>query len=112
MSLWICIGIASLLVAVKPHDTAPGALTASDIVHATPTQVWQAFTTREGQESWQVSHADIDLRVGGLMRTHYNPEGRIGDEDTINNEVLSYDPERMLSFRIVRPPKQFAMNWR
>lgn len=104
----ISIALASVLatMAVLPAEkTAP--LIATDVVAASPAKVWGAFTTREGQESWQVSHADIDLRVGGLMRTLYAKEGRIGDENTINNLIISYDPERMLSIRIVNPPKNF-----
>ncbi len=85
----------------------PEPLVASDIVNAAPAQVWQAFTTKEGLESWQVAHAEIDLRVGGLMRTHYDKAGRIGDENTIYNLILSYDPERMFSIRIVNPPQNF-----
>lgn len=93
---------ATFAVASKPEP-----LILSEVIPASPKRVWNAFTTREGQESWQVAHADIDLRVGGLMRTQYAKEGQIGDENTINNLIMSYDPERMLSIRIVNPPKNF-----
>lgn len=99
------IGIA--LTTIAAVAALPEPLTHSDVVNAPPARVWQAFTTREGQESWQVGQADIDLRVGGLMRTKYEKSGKIGDEDTINNLILSYDPERMISIRIVQPPKNF-----
>ena len=78
-----------------------------ETVDAPVDRLWWAFTTAEGQESWQVAHAKVDLRIDGLMRAHYDREGRIGDENTIHNQILSFDPPRMLSFRIVRPPVHF-----
>lgn len=103
------LALASVPAAGNAADRVdkPEPLILSDTVNAPPKDVWRAFTTKEGQESWQVSHAEIDLRIGGLMRTNYAKEGRIGDENTINNQILSYDPERMFSIRIVQPPQNF-----
>jgi uncharacterized protein YndB with AHSA1/START domain len=52
-------------------------------------------------------HADIDLRVDGLMRVNYKPEGALGDGSTIVNRVLSFEPQRMLSMRVAKPPDDF-----
>jgi hypothetical protein len=41
------------------------------------------------------------------MRTHYDSKGRIGDPKTIENTIISYDPERMLSMRVTKPPEGF-----
>lgn len=79
----------------------------SAIVDAPMEEVWKAFTTKEGMESWMVAHAEIDLRVGGRMRTHYSPDGVIGDENTIENIILSYEPNRMLSIKVGKPPANF-----
>jgi uncharacterized protein YndB with AHSA1/START domain len=77
------------------------------IVAAPVKDVWQAFTTKEGQESWMVAHSEIDLRVGGLMRTHYDRNGVIGDAKTIENMIICYDPERMLAMKVHKPPEGF-----
>jgi uncharacterized protein YndB with AHSA1/START domain len=69
--------------------------------------VWAAFTTKEGQESWNVAHAEIDLRIGGKMRTHYDAAGRIGDPNTIENTILCFEPERMLAIQVLNPPEKF-----
>jgi uncharacterized protein YndB with AHSA1/START domain len=69
--------------------------------------VWAAFTTKEGQESWNVAHAEIDLKIGGLMRTHYDAAGRIGDPNTIENTILSFEPRRMLAIQVKNPPEKF-----
>jgi hypothetical protein len=47
--------------------------------------VWAAFTTSDSLRSRLAPNAEIDLRVGGLMRTNY--KGRLGDPDTIENAI-------------------------
>ncbi len=109
MKVFTCASVAFAFFCFSGAVRAdiPKPILNSDIVDAAPAQVWEAFTTKAGQESWQVAHADIDLRVGGLLRTHYAKEGKIGDENTIQSLILSFDPERMLSLRIVHPPRKF-----
>lgn len=77
------------------------------MIDAPLADVWKAFTTKEGIESWMVAHGEIDLKIGGRMRTHYNPKGTLGDESTIENTILSFDPERMISIKISKTPKGF-----
>ncbi len=77
------------------------------VVDAPPKNVWAAFTTKEGQESWMVAHSEVELKVGGLMRAHYDPKGAIGDPRTIENTIISYDPGRMLSIRVTKAPEGF-----
>ena len=54
-----------------------------------------------------VAHSELDLKVGGLMRTHYDPNGVIGDAGTIENTIISYDPGRMFSIRVTKVPERF-----
>src|ERR1044071_5469176 len=96
--------LAMLILAGRPN-TAP--LVNEATIEAPIGQVWAAFTTKSGIESWMVAHTEIDLRVGGDWRTHYRKEGVIGDEGTIGHKILSFDPERMFSFRTVKTPKGF-----
>ncbi len=103
--------IVSLVLACQ--QTAPatnpaaGPLVHEGIVAAPIEQVWAAFTTRGGLESWMAPHAEIDLRVGGKMRTNYNAQGTIGDSETIENTILSLEPLRMLSIKATKPPESF-----
>jgi uncharacterized protein YndB with AHSA1/START domain len=78
-----------------------------DEIDAPVEEVWRAFTTKEGIESWMVPMAEIDLRIGGVMRTNYNAAGRLGDPNTITNTILSYDPMRMLSIKATGAPANF-----
>jgi uncharacterized protein YndB with AHSA1/START domain len=77
------------------------------VVAAPVDAVWAAFTTKEGQESWNVAHAEIDLKIGGKMRTHYDAAGRIGDPNTIENTILSFEPRRLLVLQVQNPPEKF-----
>lgn len=76
-------------------------------INASPAEVWRIFTTAEGYRQTGVAHADVDFQIGGAIRTHYDPKGRLGDANTIVNEILAYEPERMLAVRIKRPPADF-----
>ena len=77
------------------------------VVNAPVDEVWDAFTTSRGQEGWNVAKAEFELKVGGRWRTHYSKEGVLGDENSIEHTILSYDPKRMVSFRTIKFPKSF-----
>jgi len=41
-------------------------------------EVWEAYTTGAGWQRWAAPVAEVDLRVGGSIRTHYDPTAEIG----------------------------------
>jgi len=77
------------------------------IVNAPLEAVWNAFTTREGLESWMVAKTEIDLKAGGSWRTSYSKESTLDDDAAIHHMILAYDPGKMFSFRTVKFPKGF-----
>ncbi|WP_223788213.1 SRPBCC family protein [Marinicella meishanensis] len=77
-------------------------------VKANINAVWDAFTTSAGLQSWVAPLADIELKVGGKWRANYNLNGTLGDESTVVNTILSYDPMRMLSIKATGFPAGFA----
>ena len=86
---------------------AQDAIASEGVIAAPVAEVWAAFTTGAGLRSWMAPHADIELRVDGLMRANYKPEGTLGDGSTIVNRLLSFEPQRMLSMRVARAPDDF-----
>jgi uncharacterized protein YndB with AHSA1/START domain len=108
---WIanaCIALVCVLcfgAPVRAADAAP--LVAEGFVNAPTAEVWSLFTTSEGYRKTGVAHAQVDLTIGGEIRTHYDPKGRLGDPETIVNEILAYEPERMLAIRVKQPPASF-----
>ena len=102
--LALIVSLATL--AIGPVAAAEPQVT-EGFVNAPAAEVWRLFTTAEGYKLTGVAQAEVDLRIGGVIRTHYDPKGRLGDPETISNEVLAYEPERMLAIRIKQPPASF-----
>lgn len=73
------------------------------VVDAPAGEVWKAYTTKEGWESWAVPLAEVDFRVGGTIKTNYNKEAGIGGPGTITHHILAYEPERMVVTRFEAP---------
>jgi uncharacterized protein YndB with AHSA1/START domain len=94
-----------MATAGRAADLPP--LVTEGFINAPPAEVWRLFTTSEGFKTTGVAQADIDLRIGGTIRSHYDPQGVLGDGNTIVNEILAYEPERMLALRIKQAPESF-----
>jgi uncharacterized protein YndB with AHSA1/START domain len=101
------LALAGVLSLAAPAQEDESRLVHEDVVDAAPAAVWAAFTTKEGIESWMVPHAEIELKIGGVMKTNYEPKGKIGDPKTIENTILSFDPPRMISFKATKFPEGF-----
>jgi len=76
-------------------------------VNAPVAAVWKVWTSGEAYKSLGVAQAEVDLRVGGFIRAHYSATGVLGDDETVVNKILAYEPQRMIAMRIERPPKSF-----
>jgi len=76
-------------------------------INAPVAEVWRLFTTSEGFKATGAALADVDLRIGGAIRSHYDPKGQLGDPETIVNDILAFEPERMLALRIRQAPANF-----
>lgn len=76
-------------------------------VNAPIAALWNVWTSGEGYKALGVAKAEVDFRIGGLIRSHYRATGVLGDEGTIENRILAYEPRRMIAIRIERPPKSF-----
>jgi len=99
--------IVVLALGLGTAAQAQDPLTSEGIVAAPVADVWAAFTTGAGLRSWMAPHADIDLRVDGLMRASYKPDATLGDGSTIVNRILSFEPQRMFSMKVARAPDDF-----
>lgn len=103
--------LATLVSVIGTAGAAPaaedGPIVTEGVIDAPVAEVWNAWATSEGLASWLAPQADIDLRVDGLMRANYDPKGTLGDAGTIENRILSFEPERMLSIRVAKAPESF-----
>jgi uncharacterized protein YndB with AHSA1/START domain len=106
--------IRRAIVAVAVSLAVPMASMAQEARHifeveidASVEDIWNAFTTSEGLQSWVAPLADVDLRVGGKWRANYNSDGQLGDETTIENTILCFDPKHMIALKATRFPIGF-----
>jgi uncharacterized protein YndB with AHSA1/START domain len=97
--------LISITAAMSGQNTGP--VIAEAMVDAPVEAVWKAWTTDEGLRSWLAPHASIDLCLGGLMRANYQPAGELGDAQTIEHTILSFEPDRMLSIKTTKTPQDF-----
>jgi uncharacterized protein YndB with AHSA1/START domain len=91
---------------------ADRAVKKSTIVDAAVPEVWKTLTTREGIATFLSESSNIDLRPGGRYEILFgknNPKGLQGAEGC---QVLSYIPEKMLSFSWNSPPTLPVMRLR
>jgi uncharacterized protein YndB with AHSA1/START domain len=91
----------------KDGNADAGSQVCEVVVDAPAAAVWAAWTTKEGMESWQVAHAEIDLKLGGKIRTHYDVNGRLDDPNGIENIILAFEPNRLISTRVGKAPENF-----
>lgn len=69
--------------------------------------VWRAWTTEAGWKAWSTPVVKIDLSVGGMIESNYDPAAKIGDPGNIKNQILAYIPDRLLIIRNVQAPPGF-----
>ena len=105
--IFILIILLSLLMEVICLESEVSKVVFESEVGADIAVVWNAFTTTEGLQSWMAPIVEIDLKVGGKIRSNYNSEGKIGDETTIENTILAFDPYRMISLKTSKYPSGF-----
>jgi uncharacterized protein YndB with AHSA1/START domain len=103
MRVWL-----SILMFAVPSFAADGvSFTNEGVVDAPVEEVWKALTTSEGYKILGPAQAEVDLRIGGTIRSRYSNTGPLGDEETIENVILAYEPPVMIAMRIQKTPKGF-----
>lgn len=103
------IAIAAVLVAACAGLATPAAA-ADDffreaVVDGPADLVWRLLTTEQGMQAWLAPQADVDWRVGGLIRTHHDPAGRVGDAQTTVSRVVSLVAGRRFTIKVMQAPE-------
>lgn len=76
-------------------------------VAATPAECWAKWTTEGGIASFLTPASNIELRIGGPFEIYFLPDAPAGERGSDGCHILSFLPQRMLSFEWNAPP-QFA----
>lgn len=97
-------------LASQPHAGANHAspegrtLAHSVLIHMPADELFRQFTTPEGiVNAWSVAAAKVDFRVGGQIRTSYEPGADLDAPTAIVNTILSFEPGRVLSLKATAP---------
>lgn len=88
-----------------PIGLAPLRLEA--LIAAPLSEVWRAWSTAEGAETFFAPEVTLELEPLGTLEVLWFPEAPAGQRGAEGLRVLAYVPERMLAFEWNAPP-QFA----
>jgi uncharacterized protein YndB with AHSA1/START domain len=77
------------------------------VIPAPIDKVWSVFATSEGYKALGPALAEVDLRVGGTIRSRYRADGVLGDGETIENVIIDYRAPVMMATRIQKTPASF-----
>ena len=94
---------APSLVAAAAGDLSPRAIHHEVMVKRPRSEVWKQWTTEEGLR-FAVKESKVELRPGGMYEWYFlleNPPGSRGGEGC---RILSFLPEKMLTFTWNAPP--------
>ncbi len=77
------------------------------IIDAPVEEVWKVLSTSEGYKALGPALAEVDLRIGGTIRSRYSANGKLGDAETIESVILAFEPPTMMATRIQKTPASF-----
>jgi hypothetical protein len=87
--------------AQEPQVTsADRVLRTETLIPVSSDAVWRAFSTEQGLVEWVAPVVAIDLRAGGSLLTHYDPNASIGDPGTITTGILNFLEREMITFKV------------
>jgi uncharacterized protein YndB with AHSA1/START domain len=101
--------LAALLAAFAAVSSSCAAaqerVIAKDVVVKAPAaDVWKAWTTNEGIQSFFAPEAFVEPKAGGPFRIHFNPYAPAGSRGADDMRVLAVQDGTMLSFTWNAPP--------
>ncbi|MEQ8244073.1 SRPBCC domain-containing protein [Fulvivirga sp.] len=88
--------------ATSETDTLPSGelmLKQEILINASIEKVWNAYTTTEGWKAWVTPIVEIDFKINGTIKSHYDSTATIGDKGTIVNHVLNYIPYKLITMQ-------------
>ena len=87
---------------VSQIDTLPSGelmLKQSIAIDASVDELWKAYTDAEVWKKWVTPVVEIDFRINGTIKSHYDSTATIGDEGTIVTHILNYIPKKQITMQ-------------
>lgn len=63
-------------------------------------ETWKLFTTDEGLKKWIAPVAKIDMKIGGSIKTNYDPNKTVDDTTSIKLDIINYIEYEMLTLKV------------
>ncbi len=67
-------------------------------------EVWQDWSTAEGQEAFFGPRVILELKTNGLYEVHFLPDAEPGQRGHEDGRILAFQENRMLAFTWTMPP--------
>lgn len=67
-------------------------------LHAGIDEVWNAWTTKKGLETFFAPECHIELELFGRFEIYFLPDAEPGGKGAENNKILAIEPNKMFSF--------------
>jgi uncharacterized protein YndB with AHSA1/START domain len=83
-------------------DTLPSGeltLTQSIIIYTSLDKVWKSYTEPEEWKKWVTPVVEMDFKINGTIKSHYDSTAAIGDKGTIVNHILNYIPYQQITMQ-------------
>ena len=105
-----CLVVVAVLAAatlVTPVQASPEiqVVEQSIVIDAPIEAIWHAISTEEGLSGWVAPEARVELEIGGDYELYFWPENAVGDRGIEGTKVLSFVPNRLLSYWGSSPPQ-------
>jgi uncharacterized protein YndB with AHSA1/START domain len=88
----------------RVQETSERTIHGEVVVDAPVSEVWRAWTTKEGAASFFAPDCSIELEVGGAYEMYFIPDAEPGQRGGEGCTILAIQPEKMLSFTWNAPP--------
>lgn len=105
---YLAISTALLLAStvVAQNFSISGKIISKKILVNCPIEkAWWKWTTHEGLKTFFGQDNEVDLRVGGPFEIYFSMDAPAGSRGSEGCKVLSYLPQKMLSFSWNAPPQ-------
>ena len=73
-------------------------------INASISDIWNAWTTKEGIQSFFSPDCFVEFKVGGCYENYFNPDAKVGERGGEGNKILAIQNETMFSFSWNAPP--------
>ncbi len=104
MRAWVLVSLLACGAAQAADEVS---FVNEGVIPAPIDEVWKVFSTSEGYKALGPALAEVDLRVGGTIRSRYRADGVLGDAETIENVIIDYQAPVTMAIRIQKTPASF-----